>query len=848
MKNIVNKVCILISIAFSSIYLLKIIEIQASLDIYQMIFIFCYLFLLFIGMVSFIWNKGIIKSDKKSILIVSMISLLLCFFNRDIIVPRTYEDKIIEVRATGEKNELSVSYEVWINSITANGNKIEFEDINMQKGWEVINGCLLSDTDKLSNLLKIQVNEMENVRITFGTHDWSGIVEVKCDNYIEKIDLYSINSGKKEINITGKYKNIGIEYICFLFGSYSTIFLFLAFFLSILEWKKKYKWKKVMIYEILFAIMINRGLKGFFADITIIIEFILIIIVNFLFEDIKRRDFMQPYFTIKSKLLLGLCNLYATFAIIGHFLFISGDNVIINLERIIIFMIGFILLYPQMISLIYFLKIIKNKVNIDEKIEERKSLKKVKIQCFLIMLIPLLIISLGYFPGSMTPDGLDQWAQAIGSIPIQNAHPAIHTLFLRICSKIAETPYTVVITQIVIFVLLWTSLFGFLYEKGMSSKAIYIVALLITCMPNNYIMLCLISKNILYTFIILWNMYLLIKLIDNNENFFCWKQIIKFSIALALLNTVRHNGFLGTYVIWFVLIMWGIYNRKTLKYKPFLIVGFSWLIILGINGPLYRYLDVQGIEKGVISNIKVPLLAPAGMFILADEDIPDEGMKIVEKVGSIEEWKENYNPYNGDKLSFGNLRDNILECSQEEAFQLYFILLKSNPLLVIKDRLNAIDILWNVIQPTDSYIRYNAYNSRYVIGIWSSSVLIDKIPDILKEEIRKENSSYSKENKLTTLGNIGIKFSEKNQLLDALFWRNGIYLILGILLVFINYIDKRMTFNIVILPAVATLCTLVFAASFQIYQYYWFFPLSIIFFGLFTLGTNICIEDKKNKG
>lgn len=846
MKNIVSKICIFISITFSSIYLLKVIGIQASLNVYQMIFIFCYLFLLFIGMVSFIWNKGIRKSDKKSVLIVSMISLLLCFLNRNIIVPRTYEDKIIEIRATGEKNESSFSYEVWINSITANGNKIEFENINVEENWKLVDGCLLSNTDKLSNLLKIQVNEMENVEITFGTHNWSGIVEVKCDDQIEKLDLYSINSGKKEINIMGKYKNIGIEYIYLLFGGYLTIFLFLTFILSIFEWKKKYKWKNVMIHEILFVIMINSELHGFFADITIIIEFILIIIVNFWLEDIKRRDFMQPYFTIKSKVLLGLCNLYATFAIIGHFLFISGDNVIIDLERIIIFMIGFILLYPQMVSLVYLLKVIKNKANIDRKIEERKSLKKVKIQCFFIMLIPLFIISLGYFPGSMTSDGVDQWAQAIGIIPIKNAHPAIHTSFLRICSKIVETPYTVVIVQIIIFVLIWTSLFGFLYKKGMSSKVIYMVALLIACMPNNYMMLCLISKNILYTFIILWNMYLLIKLIDNSKNFFCWKQIIEFSIALALLKTVRHNGFLGTYIIWFVLIMWGIYNRKILKYKPFLIVGLSWLIILGINGPLYHYLDVQEIEKGSISNIKVPLLAPAGMFILADEDIPDEGMKIAEKIGSIEEWKENYNPYNGDKLGWGNIRDNILKCSQEEAFQLYFILLKSNPLLVIKDRLNAIDILWNVIQPTDSYNRYNAYNSRYAIGIWPPPFLVDKMPNILKEEIRKESGAYFKENKLTTLGNIGIKLSEKNQLLDALFWRNGIYLILGILLVFINYIDKRMKLNIVILPAVATLCTLVFAASFQIYQYYWFFPLSIIFFVLFTLETNICTEAQKN--
>ena len=58
----------------------------------------------------------------------------------------------------------------------------------------------------------------------------------------------------------------------------------------------------------------------------------------------------------------------------------------------------------------------------------------------------------------------------------------------------------------------------------------------------------------------------------------------------------------------------------------------------------------------------------------------------------------------------------------------------------------------------------------------------------------------------------------------------------------LNYIEKRGRINIVIFPAFATLCTLALAASWQIYQYYWFFSLSVIYFGLFT-----CFGNIKNK-
>lgn len=238
MKNIVNKVCIFISIVFSSIYLLNIIGKEASLNKYQIIFIFCYLFLLFVGIALFIQSRSTRKVNKKNILIILTISLLLCFLNKNILVPKVYEDKVIKITATGKKNESSISYEVWIDSIISNGNEIEFADINLTDNWVLKDEMLLSNKGKISNSFEIHIEELENLEIIFGTHKWSGIVEVEYDNQIEEIDLYSINGGEKKINIEGEYKRTEIEDIFFLYGSYVVIIVVILFLLSIFRWKE----------------------------------------------------------------------------------------------------------------------------------------------------------------------------------------------------------------------------------------------------------------------------------------------------------------------------------------------------------------------------------------------------------------------------------------------------------------------------------------------------------------------------------------------------------------------------------------------------------------------------------
>ena len=834
MKKIVN---IIIGILIS-LYLTEFISCKISLDIYQQVFIFIY-FIIIAIIVQFLISKRSKGSfNKTTIIFLGLVSIFILFLGKDILIEQ-YEDGYVEIVATGQKNILSNSYEVWITSLEINGIELDLENIELEKGWYLQDGFIVANYGQNRTSFCITIDNMKKVKIKFINNTWSGRAEIYQNGEINQIDLYSEIGKIQEIEIKGIKQEVGILY---LIGCYFTILISVLSLVYL--FKDKYSYiGRIILGEILFILILRSNLDEFFDSFLIFIIMLLIAIANYFYKEIKENSVMQSYFTTQSKILIGLCNIYITFAWIGHYLFINTVKVIIDSNRVIVFITGVIVFYPILLYFIYFIKKL-DRIYIIQGERSKNKIRKLKLATFFLMFVPLIIISLGYYPGSMTPDGVDQWMQALGVFSLSNAHPAIHTLFLRLCSNIVNTPYTTVVIQILIFVLLWTSLFGFLYQKGLSSKVIYIIAFLLAIIPNNYMMLCLISKNILYALIVLWNTYLLIRLLNDEIRFFSWTRIAEFSIALALLNVVRHNGFLGTYTIWFFLIVWGIYTKKVTKFKPILIVGLSWLIISGIEGPLYSYYNVQSSKgTGSVSSVKGPLLAPAGMYILAEEEIPIEGQELVYRIGSVEEWKENYNPYNGDRLGWGKLRKNILNYSQKEAFQLYFILLKRNPLLVIKDRLHAVDILWNIIQPTESYKMHGAYNVRYTTGIWLPTKDYEVMPNfLLEEKVRRENKE-----RFNNLGKIGIDFSIKNQLFDALFWRNGFYLALGILLVLINYIEKRGKINIVILPAFAILCTLALAASWQIYQYYWFFPLSTIYFALYTLYVDANERRKDNK-
>lgn len=576
--------------------------------------------------------------------------------------------------------------------------------------------------------------------------------------------------------------------------------------------------------------MIANDLDALFKNDTIIILMFLIAIADYFYIHMRDQAGMQVYFRKKSKVLIAICSAYAAFAIVGHTLFLNDE--FLSLNKGISFLLSIEIIYP----VIFFIIFIVKRFSFCRVLCENKNIniKRFRIQCFCVMFFPLLIISFGYYPGNMGYDGLTQWLTALGRYPLQDNHPAIHTLFFKLCFTLYPSIYSVVLVQITIFCMVWTKFFLILYKKNIKKNILMCIAIILCFMPNNYMMLFMHTKNTPYTIIILWNMILIVEIIEYQSSFFNKWNIIQYVIALTLLYTVRHNGFLATYIISIMLIILGIKYRKITKNIFFILLGTIIMINI-IKGPFYKAMGVTQISgKTSIS----PLYRPAGMFIINDVDIPENVQDIVENIGTKEQWKKYYNPYNGDLLGWSELKENISKCTIDDSIRLYFALLKKNPVLVFNDRLKGTDLLWNVVEPTQAYQKYGIVNSRYTVGIvgWEGarSDIAFIFPDALLNEEYLSNSYYFKENIFTSLGEIGNYIAKFSQITDIFIFRNGVYIIIMFILITYSIIEKKWKNIIILCPSLMTLITLLLVISWQIYEYCWFFSLSVIFFFLYT--------------
>ncbi|MGH8934900.1 MAG: hypothetical protein ACRDXD_01295, partial [Acidimicrobiia bacterium] len=99
----------------------------------------------------------------------------------------------------------------------------------------------------------------------------------------------------------------------------------------------------------------------------------------------------------------------------------------------------------------------------------------------LLSLFPLLVWWLGWFPGFLSPDSIDQLQQA-DRFSFGNFHPAIHTISLWALTRLWDTPGVVTLAQVLAMALVLGMVAGRLARVGVPAwlavGSVWLVALL----------------------------------------------------------------------------------------------------------------------------------------------------------------------------------------------------------------------------------------------------------------------------------------------------------------------------------------------------------------------------------
>ncbi|MGO4693577.1 hypothetical protein AB4Z50_04765 [Paenibacillus sp. 2TAB26] len=228
---------ILLSISFSYSYSKLFIEMHNE-SVFKHIFIYSYLFLFGLVTITYLLKKNRMKLvlfNKKIKIIIAMSCLLISsivILKIPVDMNKEYGITHITVNAIGEMNPDSKGSEVWLTELEIDGQIFVLSTLDLQGNWIVKDKAIVSQGT--GEPLILNISAKKSIHLKFGTHAWSGKVLVSHNNTEQKVDLYSPESGKKEVLIQPIGKKINMLSRILIISTFTILLSLIILFLSLI--------------------------------------------------------------------------------------------------------------------------------------------------------------------------------------------------------------------------------------------------------------------------------------------------------------------------------------------------------------------------------------------------------------------------------------------------------------------------------------------------------------------------------------------------------------------------------------------------------------------------------------
>jgi hypothetical protein len=239
-------------------------------------------------------------------------------------------------------------------------------------------------------------------------------------------------------------------------------------------------------------------------------------------------------------------------------------------------------------------------------------------------IMPIIIWSIyltAFFPALMSADSVNQWKQAMGTIPLNDWHPPMSTFFFWVSLHTVGSPAGVAIAQIIVTAILIAYGLGLVEQIGVPRWACLVSSIFAAILPINGTMVITLWKDIPYAIAILGVTVLLVQFViypQRSQQPTFW---ILLGVLCAFIALVRLNGFIVGFGIPIVLLaytLWksnqpllstaNLYRRlqvasqsSQVRYS-FLAGVLALLLYLFVTGPIN---DILAVERTYASQIFV---------------------------------------------------------------------------------------------------------------------------------------------------------------------------------------------------------------------------------------------------
>ena len=476
---------------------------------------------------------------------------------------------------------------------------------------------------------------------------------------------------------------------------------------------------------------------------------------------------MEKYRVKGSRAAIGIIAVYASLASFAQRFFLDGNTRMhFSLPGLFYVLSGILWFIPVIRLLLFALEWLSAR---PRTLPKPGSRRRAWWTLFAVLAVCQAAILWILWPGSIPNDATYQIQQAIGLYGINDWHPAMHTLLLKLILMIIPEAGAITAVQMLLFTWLLTAILMIGYEHGIPLRLLAVLGVIFEFLPNQALSWSTILKDFPFTLALLWGLYLLALLAMKKP----WSRKLGFYVCLTVdiffICTLRHNGIVPGLAIAVLCIVLTVKNYAAVHWKALAAVLAAAALFAVYKGPVFTAL-------GVAPNGMSPyttMMCAAGSCINKELPLSEESEQIMEKALPLEDWGEYYSRFVGHDPYYwgrptGSEPYKISDITARDAFTVYLEALRKYPDVVIKDRLDGTDILWDVVQPPDSF---NARSFSFVSPFPENMLPLDT-----SRLDRLDDGSYIK-TAVPAKAYYSAANTPINSAADMLLWRTGAYLI-----------------------------------------------------------------------
>jgi len=529
-----------------------------------------------------------------------------------------------------------------------------------------------------------------------------------------------------------------------------------------------------VIFHTIPAVKPTAGTKIFLALISLFAGFIFSLFVSS--YDEKLIKYRKKSYGVA----IVLVSVYASLASFAQRFFFEGySRMHFSLAGLVCCFLAAFWFVPVICSLLWILEKLTLKRG-----EEQVKTRKFFLVSFLIYCVWQGIVLMAFRPGGFPPDSISQLFQAIGYERIYNAHPALHTLCFRLILKLGgNRAVLITAVQMLAFTAITAGFVSLFVRWGCKKWAALLGGLVFLMLPSNVLSEVSAVKDFPYALSLLWATLCLLRMAQDIKTGCNFSNLAQLSVATFCIYGFRHNGLVPAAFLIILCIVLTIKLFSSVRFKLLLTALAAVVMILIYKGPVFAIFDVVPSTQTPFTT----MLCAIGSCVNQGLPLSDETVEMLESIMPLEDWGKYYSRYEGhDQYHWGRGEDATFETKHitaKMAFSAYLEALFKYPDVIIKDRLDGMDIMWDVHHPTDAF-NERGFDTIYYIPF--SEVFFN-----ISEMETKGYQQYAIHSEFADAYRATKNYSIYNAL-DMLLWRSGSHIIFMLaVLIYICANDKK---------------------------------------------------------